>query len=92
MDDYKESKDIHTRAFNALERYFFPQLSGSSKRKLERQNTIHLRGICPNCGKTNMRFYKRIYTKSGSNMANRWFCKGCGKAFKREDLEYVKFV
>lgn len=68
-----------------------PKLTGSFKRKLIRQNTIHLRGICPNCGRPNIRFYKRIETKAVT-ANNRWYCKGCGKAFKREDLEYVKYA
>ncbi len=73
------------------ERHVYPALSGRSKRRLARQNTIHLRAICPNCGKTNMRFYKRIYSKPDI-INNRWFCKGCSKSFKREDLKYVKYA
>lgn len=74
------------------ERYIYPALSGRSKRKLDRQTTIHLRGICPSCGKTNMRFYKRIYTKGNDVKHNKWFCKSCGKSFNRDQLDYVKYV
>ena len=57
-------------------------LTGRSKRKLIRQNTVHLRAICPNCGKTNIRY---------SSHAKKWYCKKCNKFFKRNELEYVRY-
>lgn len=76
----------------ALEHQIFPALSGRSKRRLERAKTVHLRGICPQCGKTNMKFHKRLYLKGSNVQLNKWYCKNCGKAATREELKYVKYV
>lgn len=63
-----------------------------SNRKLLRQNTFHLRGTCPNCGNTNVRFYKDLVFKDIPNQHNKWYCKRCHKTFKREDFKNVKYV
>lgn len=73
------------------EKIFYPALSGRSKRKLDRAKTIHLRGICPQCGKTNMKFYKKLYIKGSEVKTNKWYCQRCGKTASREELKYVKY-
>ena len=57
-------------------------LTGSTKRKLIRQNTVHLRGVCPACGEFGTR-----YSKS----EKKWICKKCGTKAGRRELEYVKY-
>lgn len=59
-----------------------PALTGSFKRKLIRQNTVHLKGICPACGKSGMR-----YSKS----EKKWVCKKCGTKASRKELDHVKY-
>ena len=67
-------------------------LSGRSRRKLLRLNTIHLRGLCPVCGDQTVRFYKEIVFNGKANQHNKWYCKKCHNTFDRKDLEYVKYV
>ena len=62
-------------------------------RKLLRQNTFHLRGTCPNCGNTNIRFYKDLVFGIGrKNEHNKWYCKRCHKTFTKEELKDVKYA
>ena len=67
-------------------------LSGKSKRKLKRMNTVNLRGLCPNCKDEPVRFYKDLIFGPGRKSEhNKWYCKKCKKTFRREDLQYVKY-
>lgn len=70
---------------------FYPALSGRSKRKLDRAKTVHLRGICPKCGATNMKWHKVLYIKGEAVTAKKWYCKKCGKTADRDELKYVKY-
>ncbi len=70
----------------------FASLSGGSKRKLVRANTVHLRGICPACGSGGMKWYKRIALKNGSSYSGVWYCKNCNHVSNRKELEYVKYA
>lgn len=63
----------------------------NTERKLKRMNTVHLIGTCPKCGAKNVRFYKDLIFKDKTTQHNKWYCKGCGKTFKREDLKDVKY-
>lgn len=67
-------------------------LSGRAKRKLKRMNTVHLRGVCPNCKDVQVRFFKDIYLKGQPTKHNRWLCKKCRGTFTREELKDVKYV
>ena len=68
-------------------------LSGRTKRRLKRMNTIHLQGLCPVCGDQPVRFYKDLVFAHGKEAEhNKWYCKKCGKTFDRKDLEYVKYI
>lgn len=87
MDD--NQKDI-SNGINPLVKVKVANLSGRSKRKVARANTVHLRGICPFCGADNMKFHKVIYMKPVKHDV--WYCKKCGKTADREDLEYVKYA
>lgn len=83
--EYEEVKDI-----NPLVKIRYASLSGRSKRKFERHNTVHLKGICPKCGAYGMRFKKDILLKSGSDH-NKWVCEKCGYKATREELKYIKY-
>lgn len=67
-------------------------LSGRSKRRLKRMNTVHLEGLCPNCKDEPVRFYKDLVFKGRNPEHNKWYCKKCKKTFRREDLKYVKYI
>ena len=74
----------------------FAALSGRSKRRLMRQNTVHLDGYCPSCG-GRCRWKKAIANGYGSNgkvnyIYNKWQCQnpGCKKTWDRKDFKYVK--
>ena len=70
----------------------YANLSGRSKRKLERQNTVHLKGVCPKCGAYGMRFKKDIYYKGMKNPEhNKWLCAKCGFRASRDQLKYIKY-
>lgn len=75
---YKEHPEFNTVA-----------MTGYFGRMLKRRNTIHLRGVCPNCGRTNMKFRKILYGKPIKH--DIWYCSRCGKTAKRGDLEYVRY-
>lgn len=81
-----ESKDI-SKGINPLQRIRYASLSGRSARKLARQNTVHLRGLCPNCG--NAMKWRKMDLNGNKNV---WVCKNCGKTLARKDLPYVKYV
>lgn len=70
-----------------LEKHFYPALSGRTKRRMKRQNTVHLRAICPECGKDGMKYHKYLNGK-----CNVWYCTNCKKIFPRNSLEYTKYV
>lgn len=82
----QESKDI-SKGINPLQRIKYASLSGRSARKLARQNTVHLRALCPDCG--NVMVWKKITAAGAKNV---WMCRGCKKVLARKDLPYVKYV
>jgi len=76
----------------ALEHQVFPALSGRSKRKLERAQTVHLKAICPQCGAPNMKFRKVLFIKGTAIQHKKWYCKNCGKTATRGELKHVKYA
>ena len=69
-----------------------PSITGRFAIKLKRQNTVHLRGVCPRCGTENVKFYKDVTLKGSNNtMHDIWFCRKCGKASSFKELKYVKY-
>lgn len=85
-----------TQPIVPLVKFKYPNLSGRAKRKLLRRNTVHLRGICPKCGKIGMRWHKDIPTNRYNNGKrifehNKWVCKSCNFITDREGLKYVKY-
>lgn len=85
MEDSVESKIVPMR------REMFPALSGRSARKLRRANTVHLDGLCPNCGER-ARWQKDIPLVNGKWDHNKWVCKYCNSKFDRKDFKYVKYA
>lgn len=85
-----DAKDI-SNGINPLLKVKIANVAGYSKRKMDRANTIHLRGVCPKCGKFGMKYVKYMPTKSKS-IKNKWYCKHCGTSATREELKYVKYV
>ncbi len=81
-----------SNGIHPLQKIQIANLSGYSKRKLQRRNTVHLRGKCPKCGEYGMKFVKDIPLVSGKYDHNKWVCKKCGNKATRKDLEYVKYV
>lgn len=77
---------------NPLEKHFYPALSGRSKRKLNRQNTIRWVGLCLNCNGV-CKFHKR-YFKAGARkpLQNVWVCKECGRVYNKEDFKRGKYI
>ena len=95
IDENGVEHQVNGNRIVPLKKEVFPSLSGRSKRRLMRQNTVHLDGFCPSCGsrcrwkKTILNGYvngKPIYIHS------KWVCqnKECGKKWDRKDFEYVK--
>ena len=78
-----------------LKKERFAALSGRSKRRLMRQNTVRLDGYCPSCG-SRCRWKKAIpngYSNGKPNyIYGKWQCQNpsCAKKWDRKDFEYVK--
>ncbi len=84
-----ERPDIHP-----MKSVEFPAMSGRSKRKLKRQNTVHWAGICPSCGST-CRFHKDYGSKLMKNLVhNVWVCsnKECRKIYNKVDFDEGKYL
>ena len=80
-----------------LKKEQFRALSGRSKRRLERQQTIRLDGYCPACG-SRCRWKKVVPTGGYTNgkpdhVYGKWVCQNaaCGKTWDRKDFDYVKY-
>ena len=83
----EENNDI-----KPLSKIVYASLSGRSKRKFERRNTVHLKAICPKCGAYGMKYKKDIFYNGGNDTDhNKWYCSKCGKRASREELKYVKY-
>lgn len=92
VHDAISAKDV-SKAIHPMVRTMYPNLSGRSKRKLFRQNTVHLRGICPICGKPSMKYAKDIFISAKKTDHNKWVCGKCGTRATREELKNnVKYV
>ena len=77
-----------------LERNVYPAMSGRSKRKLNRQNTVRWAGVCPDCGSI-CKFHKEYGSKSTKNLRhNVWVCtnKQCGMVYSKEDFKNGRYL
>lgn len=95
IDENGVEQTVNEKKIVPLKRENFPALSGRSKRRLMRQNTVHLDGFCPECGsrcrwkKTVLKGYeggKPVY------LHDKWVCQNpeCRKKWDRKDFTYVK--
>jgi len=84
-----DEQTLKENEFNSKEFYKkhpelnMPKLTGSFRRKLIRQNTVHLVAVCPNCGKNGVRYSKK---------EKKWVCGSCGTSSSRKEIEYVKYA
>ena len=74
-----------------LARIRMANLGGKTQRRLNRKNTVHLKGICPKCEQVGIKFHKYIPLKNGEADHNKWVCPKCNGRFAREELKYVKY-
>lgn len=79
---HEPAKDI-----NPLVKIRYASLSGRSKRKLNRMNTVHWIGICPECGGECE--YKHNWAIKKKDI---WVCKKCKKAFNKEVLKDGRYI
>lgn len=84
-----ERPDIHP-----MKRVEFPAMSGRSKRKLKRQNTVHWAGVCPSCGSL-CKYHKSYGSKERKNLKhNVWVCTNdnCRLVYSKEDFKEGKYL
>ena len=61
----------------------FRATSGRFKRMLQRAQTVHKEGVCPNCG-GRLRWRKDIYKGKGEYEHNKWVCSKCNNIYAKE--------
>lgn len=59
-------------------------------RKLMRNNTVHLRAVCPRCGGT-MKYQKEISFKGGKKVYDEWLCKNCHLHLPKDKIKPKNF-
>ena len=64
----------------------FRKTSGRFKRMLQRAQTVHKDGACPNCG-GRLRFRKDIPTGKGKYEHNKWVCQNCNSIYAKEGVK-----
>lgn len=68
----------------------YAPLTGNFARRIYRLNTVHFRGTCPKCGRTNLKFAKDV--QIGKNVFhNVWVCPKCVKTFSKNELKEGKY-
>ena len=70
----------------------FPTLGGKSTRRMNRRNTVHLRGTCPVCGEPGMKYRKIMFLKTGKTIRDVWVCKHCGSTAKKEEIKETTYA
>lgn len=73
---------------NPLIKIRYASLSGRSKRKMARQNTIRWTGVCLKCGG------ECRYTKYDPNTEKKdiWVCRNCKSVWHKEDFKDGRYL
>ena len=95
IDENGSEQTINGSKIIPFKKEMFPALSGRSKRRLLRNNTVHLDGFCPECG-SRCRWKKTVLKGYESGVAvylhDKWVCQNpeCRKKWDRKDFKYVR--
>lgn len=57
-----------------------------TERKLKRNQTVHYKPLCPDCKKSNVKYYKEFKTAYTNAVHDIYYCKSCNRKWSYEDL------